>query len=146
MRIVKLSKEVFGFDTKDGCIAYFQHVLPWQKERFNIMGEGHHIAPDGLKSNEIVVFSYDGNIVCIARTDNIMVDPSKKKVVAIILKEGTRRVFADPPSLQDLENVLRARGMTSNLVKSQGWNIIDEILEKDVIHFLAKHDWKEFNL
>ena len=44
----------------------------------DIMGEGHHIAPNGLKSNEIVVFSYDGNIVCIARTDNIMVDPSKK--------------------------------------------------------------------
>lgn len=146
MRIVKLSKEVFGFDTKDGCIAYFKHVLPWQKERFNIMGEGHHIAPDGLKSNEIVVFSYDGNIVCIARTDHIKVEPNKKRVVAIILKEGTRRVFNDPPSLQSLEDVLLAQGMTSKLVKSQGWNIIDVNLEKAVIQFLAKHDWKQYDL
>lgn len=145
MRLVKLSKDVFGFDTMDGCKAYFDHVLPWQKERFNIMGEGHHIAPGGVKPNEIVLFSYDGNIVCIARNEELK-ENSKKKVIAIILKEGTRRVFNNPPSLQELENVLASQGYTPKLVQSQGWNIIEQGFEKIVIEFLAKHDWKQYGL
>ena len=68
MRIIKLSKDVWGFETLGGCKAFFTHVLPWEKNRFNIVGEGFHIAPDGLDKEELVVFSYDGSLVCIAKT------------------------------------------------------------------------------
>lgn len=77
MRIVKLSKDVYGFDNINACLAYFEHVLPWQKYVFNIIGDGHHIGVNKTKPNEVVLFSYIGDIVCMARIIDVNEDNGK---------------------------------------------------------------------
>lgn len=141
MRIVKLSQAVLGFETLDGCKAFFIHVLPWEKYTFSIAGEGSHIASDGLDEQELIVFSYNGSLVCIARAEEIIVD-NNNKVKSIKLVGETVRVLTAPPKLIDLEAKLHSAGYTKNLVASQGWNILDEMYEKMAVEFLRDKDWE----
>lgn len=142
MRIIKLSKEVFGFDTLGGCQAFFTHVLPWGKYIFGIAGGGAHIAPDGLDKDELVVFSYDGNLVCIAKVEGIILENNKVKSIKLV--DGTLRVLKNPSSLQELEDKLHAIGYTKNLVSTQGWNILDGKFEKETVNFLRDKDWENY--
>lgn len=142
MRIIKLSKEVWGFDTLGGCQAFFTHVLPWEKNRFEIVGEGVHIASDGLDGKELVVFSYDGNLVCIARAEEIVLDSNKVKSIKLI--DGTVRVLSKPPKLKELEKKLHSAGYTKNIVATQGWNILEGKYEKVAVEFLRDTDWEVY--
>jgi hypothetical protein len=143
MRIIKLSKEVNGFESLGGCRAFFTHVLPWEKYTFYIAGEGSHIAPDGLDEKELVVFSYDGNLVCIAKAERIILEKEKTKSIKLIDK--TLKVLENPPRLQELEEKLHAIGYTKNLVSTQGWNILDGKFEKETVKFLRDKDWELYN-
>jgi hypothetical protein len=140
MRIVKLSQKVWGFETLGGCQAFFVHVLPWEKNTFDIVGEGSHIAPDGLDDQELIVFSYNGSLVCIARAEEIILNNNKVKSIKFV--DGTIRVLTQPPKLKDLEDKLHTVGYTKNLVASQGWNILDKKFEKTTVEFLRDKDWE----
>ena len=140
MRIIKLSKELRGFETLGGCQAFFVHVLPMEKNKFHIAGEGSHIAPDGLDKQELVVFSYNGSLVCIARVEEIIMNNNKVK--SIKLGDGTVRVLSKPPKLKDLEAKLHSVGYSKKLVASQGWNILDKNYEIMTVEFLRDKDWE----
>ncbi len=140
MRIVKLSKEVWGFETLGGCLAFFKHVLPWEKNRFDIAGEGAHIAVDGLKEEELIVFSYDGNLVCIAKVKDTIQENNKVKSIRLL--GGTIKVLENPPKLKALEDKLHSVGYAKNLVATQGWNILEKKFEKAAVEFLRDKDWE----
>lgn len=142
MRIIKLSHEVYGFDTVEACIAYFKHVLPWQKFRFNIVGEGSHISSSNIDKDDTIVFSYRGRIIAIG----IAEEPIKKyqKVVAIILDGSKLKIFDKTVNLSDLETKLNAKGYDKAITNSQGWNILEGKYEKETIEFLMKADWADF--
>jgi hypothetical protein len=142
VRIVKLSKDVFGFDTVEGCIAYFEHVLPWGKYRFRVAGEGSHISADSLADGEILVFSYVGTIVAAARAQEI--ETENGRVTIIRLREDTLRVFSKRITLKDLENTLKGSGYSKVIHGSQGWNIIDGRYEEIAIRFLIDKEWEDF--
>jgi hypothetical protein len=143
MRIIKLSKDVFGFDNMEGCIAYFRHVLPWQKLIFNIMGEGAHIAPNSLIEGEKIIFSYDGNIVAIAKNERLILDKNNK-VKSIKLLDGSLRVFNNPGKIGALEKHLHNIGYSKNIVSAQGWNRIDGVFEKETLMFIRDMDWSYY--
>jgi hypothetical protein len=143
MRIVKLSKRVFGFDTLEGCKAYFSHVLKWQKFIFNIEGEGIHISSDGLDNNELVLFSYSGKLVCLAKAERIILDRNHR-TRAVKLVDGSLRVFDNPPSLHDLEAKLRGLGYDKKVVSTQGWNILEGGYERAVVEFLRDKEWEYY--
>jgi hypothetical protein len=143
MRIVKLSPKVFGFDTVEACTAYFEHVVPWQKDSFYFAGEGHPIAKDGLQSEEIVVFSYSGNIVCVAKTKELLINDDDIPV-GIQIHNSSKKIFYNTPKLVDLEGLLHSLGYNSKVVGAQGWNIIEQQYEKQVIDFIMKHDWSNY--
>lgn len=143
MRIIKLSKEVNGFDSVGACINFFEYVVPWQKGLFHIIGEGNHIAADGLKEGELVIFSYSGQIICLAKTIQLVIDKNGS-ASGVIINSDTKKIFKIPPKLKDLEILLHSKGYTSQIVRTRGWNKIDSIYEPIVIDFLIKHDWAEF--
>ena len=142
MRLVKLSKEVFGFETAEACIAYFKYVLPWQKYRFNIVGEGSHIAPSKLNEDETVIFSYSGRIIAIAKVEEIIIE--NQRVVAIIFVENKVKVFDKDISLDDLETKLSRIGYSKAITNAQGWNIFEDKFEKEAIKFLINIEWEDY--
>lgn len=142
MRIVKLSKDVYGFDNINACLAYFEHVLPWQKYVFNIVGEGRHIGINKTKQNEVVLFSYIGEIVCMARI--IDINENNGKVNQLVLKDDSVRFFRKRLTLHELESELNKHGYSKKVVQARGWNIIEENYEKVVIELLVKTDWIEY--
>ena len=142
MRIVKLSKEVFGFDTIEACRAFFKHVIPFNKYYFGIAGEGNHIAKDGLKQGEIIIFSYDAKIVSIALNERLVEEYDRVKEIK--LSGDTLKVFDYDICLRKLEEDLKLRGYDKKIVGSQGWNIIEEQYEKNVIDYLISNEWKHY--
>ncbi|MDR7868814.1 MAG: hypothetical protein RIN56_18630 [Sporomusaceae bacterium] len=142
VRIIKLSKEVWGFETLGGCQAFFAHVLPWEKYTFDIAGDGAFIAPDGLDKQELVVFSYDGSLVCIARAERIIMNNNKVKSIKLV--GNSVRVLNNPPKLKALEEKLQSVGYTKNLVATQGWNILEKKFEKVTVEFLRDKDWESY--
>ncbi len=142
MRVIKLSRNVFGFDTVEGCIAYFRHVLPWCKYRFRVEGDGGHISADSLADGEILVFSYGGIIVAIARAQEV--ETRDGRVTAIRLENDTLRVFSKRVSLKDLESTLKSGGYAKVIHGSRGWNIIDGTYEEMAIRFLIEKEWEDF--
>ena len=142
MRLIKLSKDVYGFDTVEACIAYFKHVLPWQKYRFNIVGEGSHISSSNLDKNETIVFSYRGIIIAIGIAENPIIED--RRVVAIILDGSKLKIFDKTIYMSDIEKRLIAKGYDKAITNSQGWNILEGKFEKETIEFLMKADWADF--
>lgn len=140
MRIVKLSAYELGFETIEACTAYFEHVVPWQKGIF-IMGEGH-IASDGLKKDEVILFSYSGSIVCCAKAEKLIKE--NNKAIAVKVNEKTKKIFHNPPSLIELEKLLQSLGYPQQVYGVQGWNIIEAKYEPAVIDFLMKCEWKDY--
>jgi len=143
MRIVKMSGEVFGFDTIEGCQAYFKYVLPWQKGYFGFAGTGNKIAKDKLSKNETILFSYDGKIVTAAKAVEPIIDGNK--VIGIMINKESIKVLKIPVSTFDLEKELGKHGFDDSIYGSQGWNIIPYNLEKRVIEFLRNEELKEYS-
>jgi hypothetical protein len=144
MRVIKLSNEVFGFDSLEGCKAYFRHVLPWSKYYFPIVGEGNRISKEKISVDENVLFVYKGNIVAIAKVENYEVDNNKVK--ALKLRADTLKVFEETADIKELEQNLASNGYDLKIQQSQGWNIITEEHEQIVINFLMRHEWKSYLL
>lgn len=142
MRLIKLSKDVYGFDTVEACIAYFKHVLPWQKFRFNIVGEGNHISSSNFDKNETIVFSYRGRIIAIGIAEKPIIED--QRVDAIILDGSKLKIFDKVINLGDLETKLNAKGYDKAIINSQGWNILEGKFEKETIDFLMKAEWADF--
>lgn len=142
MRLIKLSKDVFGFETVEACIAYFKHVLPWQKYQFNIVGEGSHISPSKFDENETIVFSYRGRIIAIGIAEDSIIED--QKVTAILLDGSKLKFFDKIINLGDLETKLAVKGYDKAITNSQGWNILDGKFEKETIEFLMKAEWADF--
>ena len=142
MRVCKLSDKVFGFDSLEGCKAYFKHVLPWSKYYFPIVGEGNRISKDKISKNESILFSYNGNIVAIAKLNDI--ELADGKVASLILSEEALKVFGKLVGVTELEHQLSLNGYKSIINQSEGWNIIPEEYEFIVIDFLIKHEWELF--
>ena len=76
MRIVKLSKDLFGFDTNGACKAYLKDVLPWTGGNFHFAGNGNKIALDKFSEGENILFSHDGSIVAIVKSAMRIEQPS----------------------------------------------------------------------
>lgn len=142
MRIVKLSKEVLGVDTLAGCKAFFESVLPCEKNQFDIVGEGSHIAKNAIAKEEPIVFSFDGILVCIALVDDFVV--KNNKVVTIILKSNTTKLFKNTIELKELESYLQGKGYNKKLLQNRGWNIISGGFERVAIEHLRDEDWKQY--
>lgn len=140
MRIVKLSKEVLGVDTLAGCKAFFESVLPCEKNQFDIVGEGNHIAKDAVAKNEPILFSFGGSLACIALVDKLVIN--NNKAVAIILKRNSIKAFKNTIKLNDLESVLQAAGYNKKLLPNRGWNKIDDNLEKVAVEYLCKKEFE----
>ena len=104
MRICKLSDKVFGFDTLEGCKAYFKHVLPWSKYYFSIVGEGNRISKDRINVDENILFIYKGNIVAIAKVADFEIVDGK--VTSLKLKEESLRVLDHNIDVKGLEQQL----------------------------------------
>ena len=143
MRLIRMSSEVFGFDKIEACIAFFEHVLQWNKYRFNIIGEGHHLSVNSFNKDEIFLFTFDGIIVSVARVGEYIFSYDEKKVVAVILNQDTLKVLKNEYTLNDLSNTLIKLGYKKEIIKSQGWNIIDKIYEEKVMESIIKNEWKE---
>ncbi|AKM19239.1 hypothetical protein QT238_07585 [Geobacillus stearothermophilus] len=144
MRVIKLSDSVFGFDSLEGCKAYFRHVLPWSKYYFPIVGEGNRISKEKISVDETVLFIYKGNIVAIAKVENYEVD--NNKVRSLKLRADTFKVFEETADIKELEQNLASNGYDLKIQQSQGWNIITEEHEQIVINFLIRHEWKSYLL
>lgn len=142
MRIIKLSKDVYGFDNLESCTAYFKHVLPWLKGKFNIIGEGHHISEENINPNDIILFSYRGNIISLARAKNAVV--KRGKVTAIKIDLVTHKIFKKPIKLTELERRLTNIGYDKRIARGPGWNKIKGDFEKEAIKFLMEKDWQDF--
>lgn len=142
MRIIKLSKEVSGFENIEACKSYFKYVLPWQKLRFNIVGDGLHIAQNKLDHDEIVLFSYDGNCIAVGKVENLIVE--KNKSIAIQLQEKKLKVFESHFPLKELEDRLRKVGYVSAVTNTQGWNILKDKHEEAALKFIIKKDWEDY--
>ena len=80
--------------------------------------------------------------MCIALVDDYIV--KNNKVVTIILKTNTIKVFKNTIELKNLESVLQDKGYDKQLLPAQGWNIIDGKLEKVAIQYLRNEDWKQY--
>jgi hypothetical protein len=143
LRIIKLSNEVYGFDTVEACSAYFLHVLPWQKYRFNIVGEGYHLSSEKVSIGETLVFSYKGKIITVAKVRNVDTDDSKT-VIAVNLQEDSLKILFKTVDLKELESVLKSEGYNKAITSAQGWNIITGNLEKKVIEIIMRNEWHDF--
>lgn len=144
MRVCKLSDKIFGFDTFEGCKAYFRNVLPWSKYYFPIFGEGNRISKDRISVDENVLFIYKGNIVAIAKIEDF--ETVAGKVTSLKLREDTLRIFEQNVEVKELEQQLSQNGYSSNINRSEGWNIIPKEHESTVINYLIHQEWKPFLL
>lgn len=142
MRLVRLSKDVFGFSNLEACVAFFEHVLPWNEDYFNIVGEGRFISKTSIKKNELLLFSFGGKIVSAAKVEEIYID-SDNRVSRIKLVNGSRKVFKKHVDLTELEQLLHAKGYAKQIVGAQGWNIIDDKFKKDILNLIIEKEWKE---
>lgn len=141
MRIVKMSGDVFGFDSIEACKAYFENVLPWQRGNFYFVGERNKIAKDKLNAGENVVFSFNGCLIAIAKAKSLIIDEDDK-VSGIKLDMETLKMFKTTISTLELEKELRNSGFNDSIYASQGWNILEGEIERKAVKFLKNKEWE----
>lgn len=141
MRIVKMSGDVFGFDSIEACKAYFENVLPWQKGNFYFVGEGNKIAKDKLSTGENVLFSFNGSLVAIAKARKLIINEDDR-VRGITIDIDTLKIFKEAISTLDLESELSNYSYNDSIYGSQGWNILEGKIERKAIEFIKNREWE----
>jgi hypothetical protein len=134
MRIVKMSKDVFGFENKDACKAFFRHVLPWNKSLFTIARDGRFLSKNSFKENEVFLFSFDGCVVSVGKVEKYYYDKNNSnRVYMIRVSKDTLKVLNHELLLSSVEELLFNEGYDKTVVASQGWNIIEKKYENKVL-------------
>ncbi|GMQ62472.1 hypothetical protein [Vallitalea maricola] len=141
MRIVKMSGEVFGFDSIEACKAYFKSVLPWQKGNFYFAGEANKIARNKLQSGDNVLFSFNGYIIAIAKAEELLFNEDDRDN-GIKIDMDTLKIFQVSISTMDLEIELSNYGFTDSIYGSQGWNILNGEIETKAMKYLKDKEWE----
>lgn len=153
MKLCRLSSDVFGFETFEGCKAYFENVLPWNGYIFPIIGSGPHVKAEETPLDETLLFTYCSRIIAIAKLDEkvyemkntaIMLENSKRKVKALKLVPDSLKVFQANIKLNDLQKHLQTLNYNKAINGTQGWNVFPIEIEKGIIDFLLKKEWHHF--
>ena len=140
MRIVKLSKDLFGFDTNGACKAYLKDVLPWTGGNYHFAGNGNKIALDKFSEGENILFSHDGSIVAIVKGIKLLTEGDKCSGIEVDM--DTMKIFKEGLSILALEKSLEDSGHHVRIFATQGWNYLEGDCEKAVLEFLKNEDWK----
>lgn len=144
MRLCKLSSNAlpFGMTTLEGCMKYFEDVLPWSEYQFLIVGESKKIAKDSININESCLFIYDKKIVALGKVLTLgIVDDT---VEFLKLEEESYKVFSNPVNADELVTRLLENGYDKRILNSTGWNIMNEEHEQIIIQYLIEQEWKSY--
>lgn len=143
MRLIKMSKELTPSRTE--VVSYFED----QKSEFRTRDEAYgifmftkgRISPDGISSGETLLFSYEGEVVYVAKAASGPLPTTGHEST-----EFPHYLQVDLPSLKrasipltELQNAITAKTGESIQLLGQGWTRLpDEEAIEDVINSLVK--------
>lgn len=129
MRVIKLSPADPDMTSRDKVDWFFRQHLAQRNPKGQFLLTKGRIAKDGISEGELLVFSYEGDIVFLGIAATSRQNTSGPDAVRYphyfcvdvdSIKSGLGR-------LSDFESLLRSAGLfDGNLVRAQGWPTIDE--------------------
>lgn len=140
MRIVKLSKDVPGFEELRQCKIYFRVVLPWLKGEFSFAGVPNKIAKNGVEVGENILFIYSGIIIALAKAERL--ECNGKDVTSLIVDKDTIKVFDKQLMVVDLEKHLNSCGYINSINNTPGWNTLDKAFDRITVEYIRNEDYE----
>jgi hypothetical protein len=146
MRLIKLSKKIF--ETEDKVAYYFNDSGSELRSRNDKHGvftfPKGWIAEGGISPNETVLFSYKGNVVCVAKTlsERLPWSGFECSLYPYCLQIELSSMKMGKFPISDLERALtEATGMCKSLT-AQGWPILPDSVEAEatVKQLIAESD------
>lgn len=144
MRVIKLSPKDPDMSNRAMVDAYFHQVLQERTPAGQFLLTRGRISKDGIQSDERIVFTYLGEVTYQARSLTGRLENSDKAaseryphyfcVNLDSIQEGAK-------SLHELEDELKNANLIpadQNLVKSQGWPIVEESNEPALSRVLQR--------
>lgn len=123
MRLVKLSTA--EFESIDKVDKFFDHDLRQREPHGRFLFPRGWIAEDGLAKSELLLFSFLGRVVRVARAKsgrlrNTDVQRGRYPYYFVVDMETVQKGF--PFTVTDLEEALRREsGVTKSVAASRGW-------------------------
>lgn len=151
MRIIKLSPNDTDMRTREKVDRYFQAHLAKRRPVGQFLLTERRIAANGIRPGELLVFSYNGEIVYLARSrsgrENTVGPDAIQYPYYFCVEMGS--IQAVNRRLIDLEKLLHShRLFGGNVVRTQGWPRIDDsgsrgrLLEKLITRFVAQDNFR----
>jgi len=142
MRVIKLSPNDKHMLTRENVDWFFQSHLKEREPVGQFFITKGRISKNGIQPGETLVFTYLGDIVYIARSASIRLETagSHANKYPFFFCVDVDSIKATSGKLFELEKMLRNEGLLNrNLVKSQGWPILEETdISKDRIHAIIQ--------
>ena len=138
MRVIKLSPDDTDMKTREKVDWFFLTHLHERRPEGQFFFPKGRIAEDGIQPGEWLIFTYLGSIVYIARSASNRLESkgNNAHLFPFYFCIDTNSIRQAKGSLSALEDILRRKEILDcNLVKSQGWPIVDEAgTSRDIIN------------
>ncbi|HUO78196.1 MAG TPA: hypothetical protein VMU21_11545 [Thermodesulfovibrionales bacterium] len=135
MRIIKLSPKDRSMTNRDMVDYYFNEELP-NREHGQFLFTKGRIKEEGIAPGEMLVFSYNGDIVYLALSESerhANTGPEASEYPFYFCVD-IKTIIEGKGNLKQLENEIK---VNKNIVKTQGWPTIKDSLE-------IKRIWNKF--
>lgn len=147
MRIIKLSAKDCEFPDRPSVDVYFTENLPTREPVGKFLITHGRIRSDGIRLNEIVIFSYKSELTHTAKAASGRLrntDENNAQYPWYFLVD-VDTIRSQKGKLCDIEEGLLQRGMKRNLVQTRGWPTIrDHEVENQILDILSgKYCWSE---
>lgn len=136
MRIIKLSPEDRSFPNRDMVDSFFNEELPARNPRGQFLLTKGRIARNGISFGEMLVFSYNGEIVYLALSQSERFNNTGKEryEYPFFFCVDVDTIIKGRGNLKELESELK---IGKHIVRTRGWPTIKDSPE-------IKKIWTQF--
>lgn len=141
MRIIKLSPDDVDMTIREAVDVYFHETLPSRTPAGQFLLTRGRIRKDGLKPQELLVFSYLGKIVYLAKAGSKRIETSgdDAKQYPFYFCVDTITIQKGTGTLDEFEKLVDTANLSEgNIVRSQGWPMLADSPALEEI-------WKKFS-
>jgi chorismate mutase len=134
VRLIKLSPVDHDFVNEDALQNYFNEVLPNRNPpgRFYF---NRQIREGGLNPNETILLSYKKRLRYVAQVGQARMDNNDGQPYShyFVINIQTIRPARDNVSLQEVQRDLRLHANFTGTFQGQGWNVIPDSQEAEIV-------------
>lgn len=127
MRIIKLSPEDKEMKTREAVDVYFQKTLHERNPKGKFLLTRGRIRKDGVKPQELLLFSYERQIVYLAKVGSSRMETKgdDAKQYPFYFCVDTTTIQKGTGTLEEFEKLVETANLSEgNIVRSQGWPML----------------------